>query len=326
MSASSPVSDDRLATVTACTDLDRPAHAKRSDIALSIPEWNQLARWLRDTDRRPADLLFSSIENGLVESGLDQRIVDKALSIPNRASDVLDKMIRLQDEAGIWTLCRADTLFPRRWKEKLRAAAPPVLFGAGNIRLMQTSSVSVVGSRYISAALGDIANELGRRIALSGLLLVSGAAKGADQHGMRGALESGGRSAGILPGDLERRLRQEDLRDHIARERLCLVSHVRPNVGFNAGNAMARNQFIYAQSDLTIVIACVEGSGGTWAGAEENIKKRIAPIAVWSGAEAPPANQKLVELGAYPLERLPEFEEIAELIRSAQENFSQRIN
>jgi predicted Rossmann fold nucleotide-binding protein DprA/Smf involved in DNA uptake len=69
---------------------------------------------------------------------------------------------------------------------------------------------------------------------------------------------------------------------------------------------MARNRLIYALSDLAIVVSTTEGTGGTWAGAIENLQRRWAPLAIWSGTGAPYANSRLVDLGGFPLAEMPE--------------------
>jgi predicted Rossmann fold nucleotide-binding protein DprA/Smf involved in DNA uptake len=313
--------DDRIATVTACSPLDSSPRSRKRDLALTTQEWNRLAKWLIETERRPADLLFPSIVECLTGSELDQRIVGKACSIPDRASDAYAAMSRMEEE-GFWTLCRADSAFPRRWKKLLGSSAPPVIFGAGNQDLLDRKAVSIVGSRAVSPFLADIARILGAQLAQCGRTIVSGAAQGTDLFGMRGALEANGRSVGVLPGNLRRHATQDDLQRHLASDRLCLVSHVHPNTGFLVGNAMARNRLIYAQSDLTIVVSSSEGTGGTWAGAKENINRGIAPIAVWTGEDAPSGNHRLAELGAFPLQSVPCGQrECQELMRIASSHF-----
>ena len=109
----------------------------------------------------------------------------------------------------------------------------------------------------------------------------------------------------------------------IANEYLCFVSQVNPAAGFSVGNAMGRNRLIYALSDLTIVIATAAGSGGTWAGATENLKRRWAPLAVWVGPGAPEGNGQLVQKGALPFDRAPEDRtDLAILIEQAAAHFA----
>jgi hypothetical protein len=59
---------------------------------------------------------------------------------------------------------------------------------------------------------------------------------------------------------------------------LVLVSPFNPEAGFDVGNAMARNKYIYCLSDAAIVVATSKGSGGTWSGATENLKRNWAPL------------------------------------------------
>jgi predicted Rossmann fold nucleotide-binding protein DprA/Smf involved in DNA uptake len=123
---------------------------------------------------------------------------------------------------------------------------------------------------------------------------------------MLGALDAGGKSIGLLAGALQRTSRDADLRGRIADDRICLISQVHPTAGFTVGNAMARNRLIYASADLATVVSTSDGTGGTWAGAIENLRHCWAPIAVWNGAGAPEANRRLIELGAFPLAELPD--------------------
>jgi predicted Rossmann fold nucleotide-binding protein DprA/Smf involved in DNA uptake len=65
---------------------------------------------------------------------------------------------------------------------------------------------------------------------------------------------------------------------------------------------MGRNKLIYAMSTATLVVECQEGSGGTWAGAVEALRRRTAPIIAWTGAGASSGNRALVSRGAHQLD------------------------
>jgi predicted Rossmann fold nucleotide-binding protein DprA/Smf involved in DNA uptake len=226
------------------------------------------------------------------------------------------------EQVGIWTLSRIDESYPKRWKARLKSAAPPVIFGAGPVELAERQSIAIVGSREITDELGEIANQIGVRAAGSGLVVVSGGANGSDKFGMQGALQADGSAVGILPAGLARASRQRDVREFIANRQLCLISQVSPSAGFSVGNAMGRNRLIYALSDLTIVVATAAGSGGTWAGATENLKRRYAPVAVWSGPGAPDGNEQLQRLGAFPLSMMPaDRDEIFDLVEQSGAQF-----
>jgi predicted Rossmann fold nucleotide-binding protein DprA/Smf involved in DNA uptake len=82
---------------------------------------------------------------------------------------------------------------------------------------------------------------------------------------------------------------------------LCLASPFHPGTSFRASNAMARNKIVYCLSTLAIVVATGYSKGGTWTGAVEALKAKWVPVFVRVGDLAPPANQKLMEIGARPL-------------------------
>lgn len=78
---------------------------------------------------------------------------------------------------------------------------------------------------------------------------------------------------------------------------LCIASPYGPTMRFTAGNAMGRNKIIYALADATLVVCSDSGSGGTWEGAREAMRRSFGRVAVWTGAGAGPGNDKLVQLG-----------------------------
>lgn len=302
MTATNSALDDRIAMVAACTTLGLPPGSNGREDVLSNQEWNQLALWLGKQKMRPADLLFAGASD-LSSPELDPQIAFKASAVAERASVAALEIEQLWN-VGIWTLSRADESYPQRWRSRLKSAAPPVIFGAGSQELMGRPSVAIVGSREITPELERIGTDIGRRVVEIGSVVISGGARGSDRVGMDGAFQANGCAVGVLPADLDKTSRRHW--EHIANERLCFVTQVNPSAGFSVGNAMGRNRLIYALSDLTIVIATASGSGGTWAGATQNLKQRWAPLAVWTGAGAPPANLELVALGAFPFDVVPE--------------------
>jgi DNA processing protein len=89
-------------------------------------------------------------------------------------------------------------------KARLREDAPAVLYGCGDMALLETGGLAVVGSRHVDDALIDYTMAVGRLAARAGRTLVSGGAKGIDQAAMRGALEAGWKVCGVLADSLEK--------------------------------------------------------------------------------------------------------------------------
>ena len=80
-----------------------------------------------------------------------------------------------------------------------------------------------------------------------------------------------------------------------------MVSTYNPEAGFNVGNAMGRNKYIYALADFAVVVSSDYRSGGTWAGGEEELRREGGrPIFVRSGPGVPKGNTELLKLKAQP--------------------------
>jgi predicted Rossmann fold nucleotide-binding protein DprA/Smf involved in DNA uptake len=159
----------------------------------------------------------------------------------------------------------------------------------------------------VSPAAAEVARHAARCAVGEGLAVVSGGARGVDKLAMSSAWDAGGVVIGVLSEGLDRPLRLRENRHAVLEDRALLCSPYRPSAGFSVGNAMARNKLVYAQSTVALVVATDEGSGGTWAGATEALKKRFVPVAVWMGGDAGPGNAALVERGARPVDALDDL-------------------
>jgi predicted Rossmann fold nucleotide-binding protein DprA/Smf involved in DNA uptake len=143
--------------------------------------------------------------------------------------------------------------------------------------------------------------EVGALAASAGRSIVSGGAKGVDQASMFGALDAGGRVIGVLANGLERASTDRTYRDALMQGRLVLVSPFDPRAGFNVGNAMQRNKFIYGLSDAAFVVNVEYNKGGTWNGAREQLKKfQVVPVYVRTKPQCGQGASALLALGALP--------------------------
>ena len=62
---------------------------------------------------------------------------------------LLSQVIERWQARAIWVLSRADAEYPRRLKHRLREDAPAVLYGCGDISLLETGGLAVIGSRML---------------------------------------------------------------------------------------------------------------------------------------------------------------------------------
>lgn len=266
---------------------------------LSLGEYKRLARHLRDIQRQPADLISTDAGDLLQDC---QLIVDKArLERLLGRGFLLSQVIERWQSRAIWVVSRADPEYPKRIKGRLREDAPAVLYGCGDINLLECGGLAVVGSRHVDEALIDYTMNIGRLAARSRQMLVSGGAKGIDQAAMRGALEAGGHSCGVLADSLEKTTMNREHRNLLLDGQLVLISPYDPSAGFNVGNAMQRNKLIYALADAALIVSSDVNKGGTWTGAVEQLDKlHFVPVYVRSTGQTSPGLDALRNRGAKP--------------------------
>jgi predicted Rossmann fold nucleotide-binding protein DprA/Smf involved in DNA uptake len=235
----------------------------------------------------------------------------KILGLP---PDEAERIVRLLDRSGglalelenlfsrgLWAVTRVDEPYPAKLRDTLKHQAPTVLFGAGDIHLLDRPGVAVIGSRSIDEAAAAFAKEVGRKTVAGGLPVISGGARGTDRIAMNGAIEADGTSVGALADSLEATVRKSDVRDLLLDGRLVLITPYAPTAGFSVGAAMGRNKLIYGLADFAVVVQSDFQTGGTWAGAVEALKAGWCPVFARESAETPKGNRELIKLGAAPL-------------------------
>ena len=266
---------------------------------LTPGEYKRLARHLREIQRQPADLVSPDANDLLracqqvIDEGRLQRLLGRGF--------LLSQVIERWQARAIWVISRADPEYPRRLKVRLREDAPAVLYGCGDISLLESGGLAVVGSRNVDDSLIDYTMAVGRLAARARRTLVSGGAKGIDQAAMRGALEAGGNVSGVLADSLEKTTMNREHRNLLIDGQLTLISPYDPNAGFNVGNAMQRNKLIYALADVSLVVSSDLNKGGTWAGAVEQLDKlKFVPVYVRSTGEQSTGLDALRKKGALP--------------------------
>lgn len=266
---------------------------------LSPVEYKRLARHLREIRREPSDLLSPDAADIL--SACQPVIDDSRLRKLLGRGFLLSQVIERWQARAVWVVSRADAEYPRRLKARLLEDAPAVLYGCGDMALLETGGLAVVGSRHVDDALIDYTMAVGRLAARAGRTIVSGGAKGIDQAAMRGALEGGGKVCGVLADSLERVIMNRERRNLLLDGQLMLISPYDPSAGFNVGNAMQRNKLIYALADTSLVVSSDLNKGGTWAGAVEQLDKlKFVPVFIRSTGESSAGLDGLRMKGALP--------------------------
>jgi predicted Rossmann fold nucleotide-binding protein DprA/Smf involved in DNA uptake len=287
---------------------------------LTPSEYARFAQWLQAQQMRPADLL----EAGSVVKM--KHFVDKTITVGRLQAllmrgGALALAIEAWTNKGLWVISRGDQTYPAYLKKQLGQAAPPIFYGVGQPALLQKGGIAVVGSRDIDKQITEFTKLIAKKSAQQRITVISGGARGVDTEAMITALIHGGTAVGILADSLIRASVAGKYRDALREERLVLISPFDPSAGFNVGNAMARNKYIYTLSDWAVVVNSGYQEGGTWAGAQENLKAGWVPLFVRQDKKIPKGNQALLQQGAIALDekRLQEMTDLRQQLSQLTE-------
>ena len=293
------LSNDALAMIMLCSrlGLDPDSDPK----PLTLREWNPLANKIANSRiKTPGALLGLSVSELQKALDIDKKHAEELWVLMDRSGVIAIELERLES-IGIKVITRADKDYPERYRNFLKEFAPAILFYSGEKALLGQRGMAVVGSRLLDQ-IGERASELiGNACGLSGLVLYSGGAKGVDTISMDASLDARGTAVGVVANNLDRIIRTPLYRNAIQHGNLCLVTPYLPSAPFSVGNAMGRNRLIYTLADYAIVVCSSANSGGTWAGATQNLKNNWVPLFVLDYEEMPEGNALLIKNGAVPL-------------------------
>ena len=139
---------------------------------------------------------------------------------------------------------------------------PPVLYALGDLGLLGRPQVAIVGTRAATPYARDVAHELARALALAGVAVTSGMARGVDGAAHQGALDAGGHTVAVLGTgvDIAYPRSHAALHRRIAGSGL-LVSELPPGDRADAGSFPRRNRIIAALATVTVVVQAGHRSG-----------------------------------------------------------------
>ncbi len=177
--------------------------------------------------------------------------------------------------------------YPRRLRDALSYAAPGCLWAKGDLQILDTPMISLVGSRELNPENECFARRVGTEAARQGYTLVSGNARGADKVAQNACLSAGGRVISIVA---------DELKNHKSGSRVLYLSELSYDDVFSAPRALSRNRCIHALGEKVFAAQCSNGTGGTWDGTVKNLRFGWSPVFVFrDGSEA---MELLCQMGA----------------------------
>ena len=169
-------------------------------------------------------------------------------------------MSGLTTKMDIQVLKKTDPAYPPLLKEI--KDPPQELYYAGDLSLLATRCVSVVGSRKFTPYGRRVAAKVAGQLAACGITVVSGMAIGIDGISHRSALEAGGKTIAVLGNGLDvmypaanRELKSDILRCGL------LLSEYPPGMRGTRYTFPRRNRIISGLSEATVVVEAGLNSG-----------------------------------------------------------------
>ena len=269
-------------------------------VPLEPREWSDLAEKMISLGIQPANLMDFSMQNFSDIFGMTTNEAKRMQKLLNRTGSLSFELADLEI-LGIHVVTRADKEYPSKLKLKLKRQSPPLFYYAGDLSLLNNNCVGFVGSRSIEIDDAEFAKSTVKKVIENGFSITSGGAKGIDSISTSSALAFGGNAIEFLSDSMLRRIKSPEVYESIQNGKLLLASFVKPNTGFNVGNAMARNKFVYAQADGVVIVKSDYNKGGTWAGATENLKNGWCKTFCWDNKQYH-GNQELIKMGAIPID------------------------
>ncbi len=227
------------------------------------------------------------LEKDLVKLGYDREMAKRILGLLEEEA-VLDYYLRRAGQMECIPITRVSPGYPLLLRQRLGLDSPGCLWAKGDIRILNTPAIALVGSRELRESNRRFAEAVGRQAAEQGLTLVSGNARGADRTAQEACLEAGGRVISIVADELSKQPR---------RRNLLYLSEDGFDEPFSAQRALSRNRCIHALGRMVFVAQSDLGKGGTWDGTVKNLRFGWSPVACFRDGSG--AAEQLEQMGAY---------------------------
>lgn len=265
---------------------------------LEPKEYSELAQKLILAEKTPKDLFDFSTDDFKSILDFNTEQIARVVRLLDRNASLSFELSQYQN-MGIETVTRADLNYPKKLKKILSKTCPPIFYYAGDLSLLERQYIGYVGARTVTTEDVNFTIQAVRKTVSLGYGVVSGGAKGIDTISGKEALLNNGFTVEYLSDSLLKKLKKSDVVKNIQQGKLLLMSVSKPDAGFNVGMAMMRNRYIYTQSIGTVIVHSDLNKGGTWNGANENLKNGWCTTLCWDHPY--PGNQALIKNGAVPI-------------------------
>lgn len=206
---------------------------------------------------------------------------------------------------------RAGERYPLAVRKRLGEDSPGCLWAKGDLELLDTPCVSLVGSRELLSENRRFAREVGCQAAIQGYTLVSGNARGADKTAQQACLEAGGNVICVVA---------DSLAGQRSKDRVLYLSEDGFDEAFSSQRALSRNRVIHCLGAVTLVAQASLHVGGTWSGTVQNLQHCWSKVCCFNDGSQ--SSLELQQLGAMPV-TMPDLSDYAQLAEGAYSLFDE---
>lgn len=251
---------------------------------LTTAQFRELALRARAMEK-PAPGVEMTAED-LLKMGYSRESANRILGLLSQ-TEQLEWYLTEGKYARCVPVTRISKNYPAAVHHRLLLDAPGVLWAKGDLSLLETPMIALVGSRELKSDNRVFAKEVGKQAALQGYTLVSGNANGADKTAQDACLEQGGKVISVVADRLDK---------HSEKENLLYLSLDGFDIPFSAPRALDRNRVIHCLGSKVFVAQCNFGKGGTWDGTKKNLRFGWSPV--YCFGDGSPAIEELAQMGA----------------------------
>ena len=223
---------------------------------------------------------------------------------------------------------RGSALFPEKISAIFNQKTPDIIQAVGNIDLLKKSGIGFCGSRQASPKGLAVACECVKQLINSGIVTISGYAKGVDMAAHTAALKHGGSTIIVLPEGIQDFKIKKEIAPFWDWERVLVLSQFQSDAPWTVWRAMERNSLIIGLSEAMVVIEA-GSTGGTFNAGKTTLKANHPLFVIkYADMTSTPGNEKLIQMGGHPISKsrttqLPNLSHILATIEPKREIPSQ---
>lgn len=187
------------------------------------------------------------------------------------------------------------------YPEKLRNIEnpPQKLYVLGDEGILNNQSLSIIGSRNCTEYGSEIARNFSRKLAQSGITIVSGMARGIDSYAHLGAIEGNGKTIAVLGSGFKHIYPDKKVYKQILQNGGAVITEYEEDVEVFSQGFRDRNRIVAGLSVGTLVVEAKQCSGtGITAEYAKKFGRKVFCIPHIIGDESGVGTNRLLKQGA----------------------------